>query len=65
VYFYHRYRATNPFLVLEEVGHQYAGACYFRVWYPSQSVIIPKDGDGRNLSGFVITPDLFKGDFEY
>jgi hypothetical protein len=39
VYFYHRYRATNPFLVLEEVGHQYAGACYFRVWYPSQSVI--------------------------
>ena len=65
IHFYHRYRAVTAFLVLRENWHEYAGAYYFRVWYPSRPVIIPGDGSFRGHSGFVITPELFEGDFGY
>lgn len=61
---YHRFKAVNPFLILSERAHEYAGGAYLRTWYPD-GVEISSDGDMRDHAPFVINEDLFDGRFVY
>ena len=62
--FYHRYQANTPFLVLEDTSSEYVGRYYMRIWYPRKRVE-SSDGIMYDHRPFVITTDLFRGNFKY
>ena len=59
VNFYANAEATKPFLTLSEIGHEYAGRYYRRVWYPASIRRLPSQHEGHmNHGPFVVWPDV-------